>query len=57
MLHWRHTTLDILFVLPPNHGSWKFHSGYLCMLLVCTRLYLIEAKFTKESFSLGGTEI
>ena len=36
MLHWRHTTLDILFVLPQNHGSWKFEIGYLCMFLVCT---------------------
>ena len=36
MLHWRHTTLDILFVLPQNHGSWKFENGYLCMFLVRT---------------------
>ena len=37
MLHWRkNTTLDILFVLPQNHGRWKFENGYLCMFLVRT---------------------
>ena len=29
MLHWRHTTLDILFALPQNHGSWKFENGHI----------------------------
>ena len=25
-----------LFVLPQNHGGWKFENGFLCMLLVRT---------------------
>ena len=52
MLHWRHTTLEILFVLPQNHGSWKSENGYLCMFLVCTQ-YLIEGIFTSKLSAWG----
>ena len=46
MLHWRHTTLDVLFVLPQNHGSWKFENGYTS-----------SKAYSLINFQLGGTEI
>ena len=56
MLHRRHATIDISFVFPQNHGSWKFENGYLCMFLVC-RQVLDRRHIHWQTFSLGATEI
>ena len=56
MLHWRHTTLDILVVLPQNHGSWKFENGYLCIFHYFSSLYAgtWSKAHSLVNFQLGG---